>query len=293
MLSSPRNEGPSRWLLVLGLLLAPVLAPAQPMVDPTKVSVVLRREGTAAAVRRTVSFTPERTPPLQFDLYRPAKVATPLPVVVFISGGEQVRELKWFQDHGRLATTYGLAAIIPDKRYPRGAGGIESGYTDTRALLTYLRAHAAELGIDANRICLWGFSAGGRLLSVGLAQEAPGIRCLVGFYGVMDASPEFQAEQDAKVRESKLTRYSPRHALRAHRGPVPPLFIARAGQDSPAINGTLDGFVSDALSANASLLVENYPEGLHGFDGLNDTEPSRRIIDAAFQFARRQLLGDK
>lgn len=301
MLSSTRNAGSlvrcstavNRWTVALGLLLAPALVLAQPAMDPTKVPLVLKREGSSAAVQRTVAFAPESTPPLQFDLYRPPKATRPLPAIVFISGAEQVRGWKWFQDYGRLTTTYGLAAIVPDKRYPRGAGGIESGYADTQALLTYLRAHATELGLDANRICLWGFSAGGRMLSVGLAKDAPGIRCLVGFYGVMDASPEFQGEADSKVRESKLNRYSPLHALREHKGPVPPMFIARAGQDSSAINGTLDAFVRDALSANAPLIVENYPEGVHGFDALNDTEPSRRIMDAAFQFARRQLLGDK
>ena len=42
------------------------------------------------------------------------------------------------------------------------------------------RRHGGELSIDADRVCLFGVSAGGPLLA---ATGARGLRCLVDYYG--------------------------------------------------------------------------------------------------------------
>lgn len=272
------------------LQFSPPAARAQERVDPARVPVVYRVPGMErAVVREGVVFDKAAGAPLALDAYVPRGLrrGERRPAVVFVSGAERVRHWQWFVTWGRLAAAHGLVGIVPDKRYPRGFDGIRTGFEDTEKLLEYLRAHGDGLGVDPQRVCLWTFSAGGRLTSVGLRPGAPGVRCLVSFYGVLELSGEVagaEAERDAMLR-----RYSPLHALEAAAGSgakVPPVFLARAGKDSDAINSGLDRFAAAALRLNVPLTLMNYAEGDHGFDGLNDTPQSRAVIEAALRFVR-------
>ena len=289
----PRSRLRESFSLAVILLLVHAVgggAQAQNRVDPSRVSIVYRVPGMGqVTIRRGIVFDKTAGKPLALDAYVPRGVRTGerLPSIVFISGAEDVRQWRWFITWGQLAAAHGIVGIIPDKRYPRGLDGIRTGLEDTEKLLTYLRANSNSLGIDPQRICLWTFSAGGRLTSAGFTPGAPAVRCLVSFYGILDLSQEFAAVSVAGERDSLLKRYSPLHVLESTTssgGTVPPLFIGRAGKDAPFINSGIDNFTAAALRSNVPLTVMNYPEGDHGFDGLNDTPRSRAIIKAALQF---------
>lgn len=266
------------------------LTRAQNRVDPAQVSIVYRvPKMEQVTVRRGVVFDNTAGKRLALDAYIPRGVRTGgrRPAIVFISGAEQVRHWRWFITWGQLAAAHGIVGIVPDKRYPRGLDGIRTGFEDTEKLLAYLRANGDRLGVDPQRICLWTFSAGGRLTSVGLNSGTPNVRCLVSFYGILDLSQEFAAVGDERERDSLLKRYSPLHVLETAAGSggkVPPILIGRAGKDAPFINSGIDQFAATALRSNVSLTIMNYPEGDHGFDGLNDTPQSRALIKAALQF---------
>jgi acetyl esterase/lipase len=272
------------------LQFSPPAARAQERVDPSKVPVVYRVPGMErVVVREGVVFDKSSAAPLALDAYVPRGLrrGERRPAVVFVSGAERVRHWQWFVTWGRLAAAHGLVGIVPDKRYPRGLDGLRTGFGDTEKLLEYLRAHGDGLGVDPQRVCLWTFSAGGRLTSVGLRPGAPGVRCLVSFYGVLELSGEVAGAE--AEREAILRRYSPLHALEAAVGSgatVPPVFLARAGKDSESINSGLDRFAAAALRLNVPLTLVNYAEGDHGFDGLNDTPQSRAVIEAALRFVR-------
>jgi acetyl esterase/lipase len=264
-------------------------------VDPAKVPVVYSVPGMErAVVRRAVVFDKSTASPLVFDAYLPRGLRNgeSRPAIIFISGGERVREWQWFITWGRLAAAHGLVGIVPDKRYPRAFEGIRSGFEDTEKLLAFLQSEGERLGIDPRRLCLWTFSAGGRLTSVGLQSKWPGVRCLVSFYGVLDASREMPDASGEADRETLVKRYSPLHAMEAlvaSGNRPPPIFIARAGRDSiPMLNAGIDNFAAAALRLNAPLTIMNYPEGDHGFDGVNDTAQSRAIIKAALKFVEEQ-----
>jgi acetyl esterase/lipase len=211
--------------------------------------------------------------------------------MVVVSGADCTRETSvWgiFTGYGRLAATQGLAAITYDKRYQRGAAGIQNGWTDTVDLLRYVRANAAELGIDAERACVWGFSAGGALLAGFLRPDAPTVSCVVNYYAVSDLTSRIPADSAQDLRDA-AARFSLAPAVESHAGPVPPLMIARAGRDTPALNAGIDRLVKVALEKNVRLEVVNYPDGAHGFDALNDTETSRDIIRRTLRFLAEQL----
>jgi acetyl esterase/lipase len=243
-------------------------------------------------VRAGIVFDSSTAAPLALDAYLPSglKSTERRPTIVFVSGAENVRRWRWFETWGRIAAARGFVAIVPDKRYPRGLEGLRAGFEDTEKLLAFLRGSGgAQLNVDSQRLCLWTFSAGGRLTSVGLQPGGPNVRCLVNFYGILDLSPEAAAVEEASARESLLRRYSPLHALESmtsagHK--PPPLFVARAGRDAPFINNGIDRFAAAALRLNAHVTLVNYAEGDHGFDGLNDTPQSKAIIEAALGFVR-------
>lgn len=280
--------------------------------DPAKTPVVYSVPGmNRAVVRPGVVFDGATAKPLALDAYLPPglRKGEKRPAIVFVSGAEQVRHWRWFITWGQLAAAHGLIGIVPDKRYPRSIDGIRAGYEDTEKLLAFLHTQGDTLGIDPTRICLWTFSAGGRLTSVGLQIKPNGsdtpagtkqetktmlpasVQCLVSFYGVLDISGEVASVSNEAEREALLKRYSPVQALEslvASGGKAPPMFIARAGKDVAFINNGIDRFAATALRLNAPITVVNYAEGDHGFDGVNDTAQSRAIIIEALRFVQAQ-----
>jgi acetyl esterase/lipase len=290
------------------------LAAAQQNRDPAKTPVVYTVPGmTRAVVRANVVFDNSQTTPLALDAYLPRDLRNGerRPAIVFISGAERVRQWLWFVTWGQLAAAHGMVGIVPDKRYQRGLDGLRTGTADTEKLLAFLRTQGDALGVDPSRICLWTFSAGGRLTSLGLqgetavatnapsAKPQPGmpalpVRCLVSFYGVLDMSGEVSSITNESEREAFLNRYSPVQALEsliASGAKPPPVFLARAGKDVAFINNGIDRFVATGLRLNVPITVMNYADGDHGFDGFNDTSESRAIIKAALLWVREQTVG--
>jgi hypothetical protein len=68
-----------------------------------------------------------------------------------------------------------------------------------------------------------------------------------------------------------------------------PLFIARAGGDTPQLNETLDRFVAKALARDLPITVVNHPAAPHAFDIFDDSEATREIIRQALAFMRFHL----
>ncbi|MFV0352915.1 MAG: alpha/beta hydrolase [Oscillospiraceae bacterium] len=107
--------------------------------------------------------------PLQrYDLYYPAKKAsTPLPVLVIVHGGGFMHMDKrdWHMYPGFFALEKGFALIsinyrlAPKNRYPEGE-------EDVANAILHIKEHAAEWGLDPEKICLYGTSAGGNLVSI-------------------------------------------------------------------------------------------------------------------------------
>ena len=287
-------------VLTVILIMTPITGAALQNRDPAKTPVVYSVPGmTKAVVRANVVFDNSQAAPLALDAYIPRDLrkGERRPAVVFVSGAERVRQWLWFVNWGQLAAAHGMIGIVPDKRYQRGLEGLRTGTADTEKLLAFLRTQGDSLGVDPSRICLWTFSAGGRLTSVGLQADktnVQAVRCLVSFYGVLDMSGEVSGITNEAEREAFLKRYSPVQALEsliASGAKPPPVFIARAGKDVAFINNGIDRFVATGLRLNVPITVMNYADGDHGFDGFNDTPESRAIIKAALGWVQEQSAG--
>ena len=209
------------------------------------------------------------------------------PAIVFIHGGPGGRgagrpPTDWgvYRSYVRLAAASGFVGVTFNFRYyDTTREGLERAMSDVSDAIAYVQKHAATLHVDPRRLCLWAFSGGGPMLTIALDTAREGVRCLVSYYAVLDA-PE------AGERFSPVTYPLPESFV------MPPVFIARAGLDSPSINASVDAFVERARTEGFVFTVANHPTGRHGFDILDEDERSREIIATTFEFIRKHTAGD-
>jgi len=263
----------------------------------------------AVTVRREVPYRATDTGPLGIDLYYPPDAVgrvlsdppdaqsagsertrpTNLPAVVFATGfsdaggrkmlGCAMKEMESYIGWARLVAVSGMMAVMYENREPTA---------DLRAVLTHVRDHAGELGIDAQRIGLFGFSGSGPATLSALMDDRAlkcGALCypftldLDGATGVADAQAQWRFVNASAGRTVDDL-------------PVDlPLFIARAGRDQFAgLNDALDRFVAKALARNLPVTVINHATGPHAFDTADDSETTRGIIRSILGFFRLHLL---
>jgi len=258
-----------KLLLTIAALACAGTAHAQQRRDPATVEVVYKVEGMdKVRVLADRRFTAADGQTLAYDAYLPDDgEIEPRAAIVFVGGAPSVRAWRWYQDHGRIAAAQRFVALIPDKRFPRGPEGAAQGIADTADFLRHVAANAKTLEIDPDRICLWVFSAGGRIAALPYRADAPAVDCLIGFYPILDGAAEAMA--DASARKV-------------------PAFVVRAGRDIDVINSGITRFAAAALSANQALTLINLPDADHGFEGLNDTEESRSAMQDAYTFMAKE-----
>ena len=232
--------------------------------------IVYRVDGMGnVRVRRDV-YKRDAGAELAMNIYAPASLSggARVPAVFFVHGGPIPADFtpptQWgiFVSYGELAAASGLVGVTFNHRL-FALTDFDRSKADVAAAIDYVRANAAELNVDADRIALWYFSGGGPLLTALLRDRPEYVRCLVGFY------PYLSPAEHVRNKVSGL-----------------PIFVARAGLDQPLINQAIDSFVQEALAGNAQLDVMNHPTGRHGFDILDDNDRSREIIARAVAFAQ-------
>jgi acetyl esterase/lipase len=170
---------------------------------------------------------------LPMDFYRAVGRDGPAPCVVMIHGGG------WDNgDRGQLPAVnhhlarrgYAVAAVS----YRLAPATVWPGQAhDVRAAITYLKAHAAELGVDPTRLVLMGRSAGGQIATaVTYGYPDAAVRGAVSFYGPQDQvfAWGFSREDDILNAVKLLRQYlggTPETAAEAYRTASPYLFATK------------------------------------------------------------------
>jgi tetratricopeptide (TPR) repeat protein len=209
-------------------------------------------------VRRDIAYRQVGELALRFDLYRPAREQRALPVVIFLNGigASWMRGHVQYQGWARATAAAGLAGITLDTREATVP-------EDFDTLVAYLRAHAAELHVDASRIVVWACSSNVRAgLPLVEDPRRTFIQGAVFYYG---AAPVERFRLDV------------------------PLLVVRAGLDATELNRHLGEVVAGAMAANVALTVINDPAGHHGFDIVDDTERSRQIVRQTIDFMKASV----
>lgn len=250
-------------LATLGVLLISAFASMthaqQP--DPRRLPVVLTLPSTdKVTVQRDLTFKTVNDTALRMDVYYPPDFkAGKLPVVIFVNGVGilDLKDWRVYQDWGKLIAASGMIAITHQSRSADTAA-------DAADLITYVHANAASLKIDENRIGIWSCSANVRIaLPLVMQEDRKYIRTAVFYYGVMNSE---------KVRFDL------------------PMLVARAGQDVPGINGTIDAYITRAIAQDAPLTLISYAEGQHAFDILDNNDQTREIVKQTLDFLKFHLL---
>jgi acetyl esterase/lipase len=128
----------------------------------------------------------------KLDLYLPAKVDSPLPVIVWIHGGGWSGGSK----EGCPAVRFvgkGYAVASINYRFSQHAL-FPAQIEDCKAAVRWLRANAKKYSLDAGHIGVWGASAGGHL--VALLGTTGGVKELEGNGGNLDQSSRVQCVVD-------------------------------------------------------------------------------------------------
>jgi len=243
------------------------------------------------APRANLIYETSADGPLLADLFLPPAPPLASPIVIFVHGGvlegfsTSPKDWGVFVSFAQLMAASQVAGVTFNHRmrWNNGfvAGSVAKAADDLADLIRYLRDNASGLRIDADRICLFAFSAGGPTLAAPMLEAYAGIRCMVGFYPYLgDATPA-----DAK----DAARYSAIGALTKRDGNVPPIFVAKAQKDLPFINDSIDAFANRARELGSRIQMVTHPEGVHGFDTLNDDDTSRTIIRQAVEFIGAHL----
>ena len=252
-------------------------------------------------VKRNLVYKSAGGRDLQMDVYSPRSSRRRLPAVLFIHGGRVPPNLlttpkDWavYVSFGELAAASGFVGVTFNHRFYTWESLADS-QADVMDAVKYVRENAAMLGVDPERIILWGISAGGIFLSEPLRDRPPYVSALIGYYVQLDLRTSRRAAP-ASVSDETLRDFSPLYYLEkaaTKNYTYPPMFIARAGLDDANLNGGLDSFVQLALKNNVSLELFNHPQGHHGFDIEDDNERSREILKRTIEFIRTHSVRQK
>jgi acetyl esterase len=235
-----------------------------------------------------------------------------LPVLVYYHGGGW---MSWnvnshdpvcrrLSDAGQFAVLSVEYRLAPENKYP-------AAVDDAYEVIAWLRAHAATLGIDSNRIGVAGDSAGGNLAAVvaQLVRDNAGapLRFQALIYPVTDATmshPSYiehasDGSLSAVVMRHFIDSYLPADVDR--RDPtISPLFAANFAGLPPAIVIVAeydplrdDGFnyAQRLQEANIAVQVEHFPNSMHGFismGGLIGPESGLKAIKLVAEAFRRE-----
>ncbi|MGV0745847.1 alpha/beta hydrolase fold domain-containing protein [Mycolicibacterium sp. XJ870] len=233
--------------------------------------------------------THEYAPGRLIDVVISAPATRPLPAIIWLHGGGwRLGDRTGRPDLTEHFATRGyvMASIdyrlAPATRHP-------GQLFDVRAAVRWLREHAPELGLDPDRIGLWGSSAGGHLAALAAVRsgvtQLPGepatktsaaVQAVVDGYGpadltlapAPDGSPEAALVGGAVGERLDIARdASP--ALHVASG-APPILIMH-GNDDTLVPAAHSVALYDALAAHGNAAVLYLIDGFgHGFFNPGD-----------------------
>lgn len=251
---------------------------------PLAVAIVASAYTVAAQAQSTITtrnditFAEHDQVKLVGDLYMPQGVQKAPILVAVHGGGWQVGDRKIYQNLGPYLAKNGYAVFAIEYRLNKlQARSYPGAIYDTKAAIQYVRANAATLGIDPDRIGLIGDSAGGHLSAlVALAGEEPlystdyrsdpnasvsaKVKAVVGFYGVYDMQAQWQHDLVTRPRDNIAEKFlgTAPYANRKvffDSSPINYATVDRNGIRFLLIHGTDDDIVDPATQSTAFLLA--------------------------------------
>lgn len=214
------------------------------------------------------------------------KPVTPLPAIVFFHGGGWVGGApSQFLHHCEYLAKRGMVAIEADYRHLDKTTKEPPlvCVQDAKSAMRWVRSHAAELGIDPDRIASGGGSAGGHLAAfVGMVegQDDPQddikisakSNAMVLFNPVFDNGPGGWGTERVG---SRYPEFSPAHNITKD---DPPSMVFLGSQDRLIPVKTLETFKANMEKAGVRCETRIYESQGHGF--FNHGKDGNKFYDA-------------
>ncbi len=265
-------------------------AMAPPRAAPLALADLLPGAPSSDTTLRSVVYATKGDQNLTLDLYQPAG-AHRAPGVIVVHGGS------W--QHGDRAELAALNRYLAARGYVVASVGYRfapqwpfpAARDDVRDAVAFLKAHAAEYGLDAQRLLLVGRSAGGQLaLLVAYTTPDPAIRGVVSFYAPVDMKYGYEHPTNPWVLDSTavLEAYlggNPAQVPSAYEAASPITFVSSTSVPTLLVHGARDGLVfsahSEQLAARLSQAQRPHyflrlPWATHGCD-VNVSGPCGQI----------------
>ncbi|WP_229070636.1 alpha/beta hydrolase [Actinoplanes sp. DH11] len=261
------------------------------------------RDATVVREDRTVAGPPE----VGVRVYRPAGVTGALPGIYYIHGGGMVQGSVAGADADAAMLCAQVRAVVvsveyrlaPEHPYP-------AALDDCYAGLTWMVRTAPSLGVDPDRVALYGPSAGGGL-AIATALTArdrcgPAVRFLMPIYPMIDDRNETASSQeitdlgmwDRATNIEAWRWYLAGRPADGYAAParaddlagLPPTFIDVGTAD--LFRDEDITFAQRLMAAGVPTELHVYPGAYHGAEALApDAELSRRIVAARMGALRR------
>ncbi len=258
---------------------------------------VLRGMPQPAVRRDTLTYATPEGGPLALDLYRPVGDTRHNPCVITIHGGSwQNGSRVDLPELNRYLAGQGYAVAAIDYRMaPRWQFPTE--IDDVRTALAYLKAHAADLGIDPTQFVLLGRSAGAQMaLLTAYTPPDPMIHGVISLYGPTDLvygyeHPANPAVLDSVAVQDAYLGGNPTTAPAAYAAAAPINFVGPSTPPTLLIHGGRDDLVfpvqSGRLAARLQAVGRPYyyvrlPWANHGCD-VNLNGPCGQITTYAVE----------
>jgi acetyl esterase/lipase len=255
--------------VVAGLALSPAAVAQDPPPEQAAVfrSIPLWPQGAPGVGKRRVEAEVARDYWVR-NIHRPSIIAFPAPplhnsgaaVVIFPGGGHKL--LVWTNEGTKVATALnrmGVSAFVVKYRLANEPGSPYSvegdAADDARRAVRWVRAHAADYGIDPHRVGVMGFSAGGELVSLIADNPEPAGRPRVDAIDDQSARPDFQILVFPGPRGIPVTAASA----------APPAFII-AGSRDPCCAAPSVALYEQLRRAGVAAELHMYADSGHAFN---------------------------
>lgn len=279
--------------------------------DPSQIGFPLPID--RAAYRKTPGLPFKDTPqgPLLLDAYRPAADGV-YPLVVMIHGGGWARGGRFEMGLSKWAAylaSGGLAVVSIDYRLaPQATYPLP--FQDCLDAVDWAVEHAETLGADAERVGLWGDSAGGHLaLLLATSQTNPAfagprlrhggarLRRVAALYPPTDLLALHRATERAGapplVRDflgvapdDDPQRWHEASPIEHVHAAQPPILLLQGTRDLLVPHSQATRFAERLLAAGAPHRLEIVEGGVHGFERIAAGERAKALIGEVREFLR-------
>lgn len=252
---------------LLAVLLLAVSSASGQDLSAQKQNVLAIASKNQVEVKLDLPYAGNENPKQGVDVYLPKKRNSdkPLPVVALIHGGGWVNgdRIGYAAQAIQLARTGDYAAVAVGYRLSKEAHWPAQVH-DCKAAIRWIRAHAKEYNLDADKIAAWGSSAGGHLSSLlgtsGDVKELEGdlgpntsfssrVQCVVNLCGPEDFTQALMFDKEGRPiwKDDAVSGLLGGNAQEKHAEAVAASPVTHVTKDDPpfiTFHGTKDQRVS-------------------------------------------------